>query len=297
MESNPIKIISYESQNFPLRLKKIKYPPKEIYYKGNPDILKNKYILAVVGTRNMTHYGKQVLKSLIPEIAKQGIVIVSGLARGVDIMAHKLTLESGGKAVAVLAGGIDKIYPSEHTLFSEEIIKTGGLLLSENCPGTSYLKQFFPARNRIISGLSDAVLLVEAKRKSGALITAKFAFSQNRKVLAVPGSILSGQSQGINDLFNKGALPVQTIEDIFKILYGWKRRRKIKTQNNTSNNLSNLSREEKQILEHIPFDKAILLNTIIRETMQPTAKVTAIMTQLEIIGIVESSDGGYIRLS
>ncbi|MBM3256652.1 MAG: DNA-protecting protein DprA [Candidatus Moranbacteria bacterium] len=298
MEENRIKKISLESPDFPKRLKKIKHSPKELYYRGKLEVLNSEHILAVVGSRKITNYGKQVLRSLISEIAKRNVTIVSGLAFGVDILAHKLTLENGGKAVAVLAGGLDSIYPSEHTLYAEKIIETGGLLISENCPGTKYLKQYFPARNRIISGLSDAVLLVEAKNKSGALITAKFAFSQNRKVLAVPGSIFSEQSQGINNLFNKGAIPVQIAEDVLSVVFGWKRRMKKKRQGNVNLKiLANLSAEEKIILESIPFDNPMTVNLIIRHTKLPPARVIAILTQLEINNLIESErSSGYIRI-
>jgi DNA processing protein len=160
------------------------------------------------------------------------------------------------------------------------------------------LKQYFPARNRIISGVSDAVLLIEAKRKSGALITAKFAFSQARKVIVVPGNIFSKQSQGINDLFNKGALPAQSPEEILKILFGWKRLRAIKrSQNKDANAPSNLSSEEKLILNNIPFDLPITASLIIRQTKMSSAKVIAILTQLEIDNLIESGhNSGYIRI-
>lgn len=298
MENNLIKKINFESLDFPKRLKKIKYCPKELYYRGNLEVLENKHILAVVGTRMMTSYGKRALRLLIPEIVKRNIAIVSGLARGVDVFAHKLTLENRGKAIGVLAGGLDQIYPSEHSDFADDIIRNGGLLISENCPGTKYLKQYFPARNRIISGVSDAVLLIEAKRKSGALITAKFAFSQARKVIVVPGNIFSKQSQGINDLFNKGALPAQSPEEILKILFGWKRLRAIKrSQNKDANAPSNLSSEEKLILNNIPFDLPITASLIIRQTKMSSAKVIAILTQLEIDNLIESGhNSGYIRI-
>jgi DNA processing protein len=296
MKNDLIKKILPESSSYPERLKKIKYPPKELYYRGNLELLKEKYILAVVGTRKITDYGKQALRLLIPEIAKRNIVIVSGLALGVDILAHKLTLENGGLAVAVLAGGLDEIYPPEHYNFSEEILKNKGLIISENCPGTQYLRQYFPARNRIVSGLSDAVLIIEAKRKSGALITAEFAFSQNKKVLVTPGSIFSEQSQGTNNLMGKGAIPVQNPEEILKLIYGWKRTRKNITKNN-QNLPSNLSREEKNILGIIPFDIPLEVNNIIRQTEMSPAQVIALLTQLEIKNLIESDRSStYIRI-
>jgi len=302
MKKNNIRKISSDSLNYPDRLKQIKYPPKELYYRGGLNLLKEKYVLAVVGTRKITGYGKQVLRFLIPEIARKNIVIVSGLALGVDGLAHKLTLENGGKAVAVLAGGLDEIYPPEHALFAEEIIKSGGLLVSENCPGTEYLRQYFPARNRIISGLADVTLIIEAKRKSGALITAKFAFSQGRKVLAVPGDIFSAQSQGVNNLFNERSIPVQNPEDILNVLFGrrpagnmGKGRRKASQNAASPQAMAGLTVEEKQILKQIPYDKPVVISQIIRNTKLPAARVVAIATQLEINSLIESADGGYLR--
>jgi len=296
MKREDIRVLKINYPKYPTRLEKIEHPPKKLYYLGNPDILKNKYMLAVVGTRMITGYGKQALRYLIPEVARMNIVIVSGLARGVDVYAQKLTVENGGKTIAVMAGGIDEIYPSEHSLFANQIIESGGLIISEHEPGTQYLRQYFPARNRIISGISDAALIVEAKQKSGALITANYALKQNKKLLAVPGDIFSAQSQGVNGLFEKGAVPVQSPEDILKVLFG--RKRKITSGHTMHANATgtNLTLGEKQILEQIPYDKSVPLNRIIRKTGLPTAKVVAIATQLEIKGLIENSGGGYVKL-
>jgi len=227
LEKFNINLVTLDSPEYPAKLKQIKNPPLVLYYKSKhvgagfkPAPTEN--MLAVVGTRRSTAYGKQALNSLLPAIVKRNIAIVSGLARGIDIQAHKITLEHNGKTIAVLAGGLDQIYPPEHKKFAEDIVEAGGAIISEHPPGTQYLRQYFPARNRVISGLSDAVLVVEAKEKSGALITADFAFSQEKKVLAVPGSIFSAQSRGVNGIFKKGALPVQKPEDILEALFGRK---------------------------------------------------------------------------
>lgn len=289
-----IKFIEIPSPKYPKKLKKIKYPPKKIYYLGNLKLFKEKYYLAIVGTRNCTVYGKQVTKILIPEIANGGIVIVSGLAKGIDVFAHRLTFENKGKIIAVLAGGLDNIYPPEHKKFAEEVVEAGGLLISEHPPGTEYLRQYFPARNRIISGLADVVLVVEAKDKSGALITANFAFSQGRKILAVPGSVLSPQSRGVNTLFKKGAIPVQGTEDIFAALFG-RKRKILKSVEADRCAKSNLNKEEKKIFEIIPIKSSISLNKIIRKSNLTTAKVVSIITQLELKGIVEQVNGEYTQ--
>lgn len=295
-----IKTISLNSTEYPARLKNIRYPPKVIYYLGDSQNLNNKYNLGVVGSRKFTPYGKQVLSSLIPDITRAGITVVSGLARGIDIIAHKKAIDSGGKATVVLAGGLDQIYPPEHRLLANIIMEKGGILLSEFAPGTPYLRQHFPARNRIISGLSDAVLVVEAKKKSGALITAEFAFSQKRTVFAVPGNIFSPQSQGVNSLFKKSALPVTKSEDILDFFFPRrnKYKRYVKTRHARSQkrNNVNLTKEEKEILDYISSTDPTPINSVIRRTKISSAKVISLITELELRGLLESEKGiGYVK--
>jgi DNA processing protein len=291
--------IVLESLEYPIRLKQIRHAPKKLYYIGNPDILKNKFLLAVVGTRLLTSYGKKVVKDLLPDVARNKIVIVSGLAKGIDVLAHQVALEYECPTVAVLAGGLDDIYPPEHKIIAHEIVNKGGLLISEHSAGTQYLRQHFPARNRIISGLSDAVLVVEAKQKSGALITANFAFAQKKTVFAVPGNIFSPQSQGTNKLFEKGAMPATKSEDIIKFFFPGQNRRKRSKMAAVSSPIKelNLSDDEQLILNHISNINPTPINIIIRKTKFPSAKVIAWVTQLEIRGLIESDNcKRYLRL-
>jgi len=298
MENIEIKKITLKSENYPSKLKEIRSAPKELFYLGNLEILKNKSALAIVGTRKATSYGKKVLRAIIPDICLRNIVIVSGLAYGIDVLAHELALENKGKAVVVLAGGLDQIYPPEHKLFAQKIIKSGGLLISEHAPGVEYLRQHFPARNRIISGLSDATLVVEAKKKSGALITANFAFSQKRQLFAAPGDVFSPQSQGVNGLFEKGALPVQDSGDIFKFFFPHsKNSRKTEVDKKTEPTELNLSEEEKVVFDIVSTGHSIPINTLIRKSKFPPSKAVAILTQIELKGLIEMVEGqGYIRL-
>jgi len=292
LEKFNIRLITLDSAEYPKKLRATKNPPLVLYYvcqSALREVLTDK-ILAVVGTRRATAYGKKALNHLLPEIVKRNIGIVSGLAFGIDIYAHKLTLEQGKKTVAVLAGGLDSVYPSEHKIFAKEIVAAGGALLSEFPPGTPYLRQYFPARNRIISGLADAVLVVEAKRKSGALITIDFAFSQGKKVLAVPGSIFSEQSRSVNGLFKKGASPIQNPENILEALYGDKKLAGTDFKSISAEKID-LAAEEKEILRYISFDFATSLNVVIRKTGFPAAKVVAVITRLELKGIVNSVNG------
>lgn len=213
-----IKVASVTSKEYPKRLKEIYDAPALLYVRG--DLKDDEWPLAVVGTRKITNYGRIVVPRIVGELAKQGIAIVSGLAFGVDALAHAVTLENKGRTVAVLGSGIDNksIYPSANLDLARRIVASGGAVISEFPPGTPPLKQNFPHRNRIISGLSLGVLVVEADLQSGSLITAKIALDQNRDVFAVPGSILSSSSAGPHNLIKMGAKLVVSSADILECL-------------------------------------------------------------------------------
>ncbi len=174
--------------------------------------------IAIVGSRKVTAYGRSVTNQLAGELAKAGVVVVSGLALGIDGIAHRAALDAGGLTIAVLAGGLDKIYPSNHEQLAKQIVGQGGALISEYPVGVPSLRYNFIERNRIVSGLSSAVLITEAAEKSGTLHTATFALEQGREVLAVPGNITSPQSAGTNRLIKSGATPVTCVEDVFRAL-------------------------------------------------------------------------------
>ncbi|MBU0648344.1 DNA-processing protein DprA [Patescibacteria group bacterium] len=212
-----IDICSVWDDKYPEMLKEIYSPPTVLYGVGDMSIL-DKMTVAVVGTRIISLYGERVLYELVGKIVDSGIVIVSGLAMGVDAMSHQLCVENGGLTVGVLAGGLDMIQPTINQRLGEKIIAEGGLLVSEYAVGIRPMKFNFPARNRIVSGLSRGVLVVEAPEKSGALITANFALEQNRSVMAIPGNINQDNSVGCNDLIKKGARMVTSIDDIVEEL-------------------------------------------------------------------------------
>ncbi len=211
-----IQTISKPSKQYPANLKEIASPPKRLYTCG--ELSQNLPLVAVVGSRKVTAYGREMTNRIVSELASAGVGIVSGLALGVDGYAHRAALKAGGFTIAVMACGLDNIYPSRHRDLAKDILKHGGGLVSEYEAGTPPLKQHFPARNRIISGLSQATLVIEAAEKSGALITASFALDQNRDVLAVPGNITNPQSQGTNNLIKAGAALVTNAEDILEEL-------------------------------------------------------------------------------
>lgn len=192
-------------------------PPTHIYFTG---ALPSERLttVAIIGTRKPTSYGKEVGYNLAFELAKKGIIIVSGLALGIDAIAHRGALEAGGTTLAVLANSVDKIYPSSHQALAEEIITSGGAILSEYEPPTPPLKFRFLARNRIISGLSDAIVIVEAAARSGTLSTAIRALEQGREVFVVPGNITSPLSNGCNALIKQGAHPITSVDDILEVV-------------------------------------------------------------------------------
>lgn len=199
---------------FPATLRNIPDPPKQLYVLGDVSLLSTPKALAVVGSRALTPYGKQVTDKLSRAAAQQGIVIISGLALGVDGIAHKATLEVGGKTIAVLANGLDRIHPTTHRDLAKQLLEHGGAIVSEYPEGTSPHRAFFVARNRLVSGLAQAVLITEAAAKSGTLHTAQFALEQGKEVMAVPGNITSAMSAGTNRLIRTGATPITDSQDL-----------------------------------------------------------------------------------
>lgn len=207
-----IKVLISDEENYPRYLKEIDQPPPILYIKGDIT-LEDEWSVAIVGTRKVTHYGKQVAQEFSRVLADHKITIVSGLARGIDGIAHRTALESGGRTIAVLGSGVDQIYPSEHKNLADEIMNSGAII-SDYPPGTKPEATNFPPRNRIISGLSRSTIVIEAGQTSGALITAEFAVNQGRNVYAVPGSIYNVQSKGTNKLIQQGAKPLLDIREV-----------------------------------------------------------------------------------
>jgi DNA processing protein len=211
-----IKVLICLDEGYPRSLLSIENPPPVLYIKGcfNDS---DEYSVAVVGTRRKTSYGKQISNELAKFLASNGITVVSGLARGIDTIAHQSSLDAGGRTIAVFGSGLDVIYPPENRTLSQKIIENG-VLVSEFYPGTQPEAINFPPRNRIISGLSKAVVIVEAGEKSGALITARFAVEQSRDVFSVPGSIYAPRSKGANRLIRDGAIPLLDFNELLLAL-------------------------------------------------------------------------------
>jgi DNA processing protein len=215
--SDGIEVITYFDECYPAMLKEIFQPPWCLFLKGKLPLLNKARKLAIVGARQATSYGKNVIDYILPPLLANDILIVSGLAKGIDTLAHESTIKNGGDTIAVIAGGFNHIYPQENEILAKKMAKEH-LIISEYPPDTRPTKWQFPARNRIISGLSEGTIIVEAKRKSGSLITANYALQEGREVFAIPGSIFGPFSEGTNDLIQQGAKLVMTGEDILSEL-------------------------------------------------------------------------------
>jgi DNA processing protein len=216
LQSLDVQVLTWEDEGFPCHLKEIDQPPPVLYIRGTltPE---DEWAVAIVGTRRVTAYGRQVAEDVATALARNGVTIVSGLARGVDSIAHQAALNAGGRTLAVLGNGIDLVYPPENRRLAAQITEHGALV-SDYALGTPPDGVNFPPRNRIISGLAMAVIVVEAGQTSGALITASFAAEQGRDVFAVPGNINAPQSQGTNRLIRDGAQPLLNPQDVLEAL-------------------------------------------------------------------------------
>jgi len=281
-----IRIVHFRHSLYPASLGMIFDPPFLLYLKGDLEE-EDADALAIVGTRRATTYGKLIARRLARELAQRGITIVSGLARGIDSAAHQGALEGGGRTIAVLGSGIDVIYPGENRKMVEEIARRGAVL-SEYPLGTQPYAPHFPQRNRIISGLSKGVLVVEAPPRSGALITADFALEQGREVFAVPGNVTSPNSQGTNRLIKEGAKLVESVDDILEELdfsYLKKENKQI-----LDREIPSLFSQERKILELLG-EEPVHIDLLIHKSNLPPSKVGELLMKLQIKGLARELPG------
>lgn len=281
LEKLGIAFITVFDENYPKHLKEIFSPPVILYYKGNINIL-NEHVLAVVGSRKFTTYGKNATEKVVSGLAEAGYVIVSGMALGIDAFAHDATLNAGGKTAAILGCGLDIPYPATNTNLFKKIIASGGVVVSEYMPGKPPLRQHFPARNRIVSGLSTGILIVEAGIKSGALITARDGLEQNKDIFAIPGPIFGESSSGTNKLLKMGANIVTEAEDILEY-YGMEAKSK-KTKLRPSN------KTEEAIFKVLEEGQSHVDN-IIKESTLESQTIISTLTLMEIKGKVKNLGG------
>ena len=277
-----IRCIRRRDAEFPRLLAAIHDPPPQLYARGATDVaLLAEPAVAIVGARACSAYGRSVTRSLARELAAAGLVVVSGMARGIDGEAHRGALEGGGRTVAVLGCGIDRDYPAAHAELARRIGEDG-LVLSEYEPGVEPAPWRFPARNRIIAGLCSAAVVVEARERSGALITADFALEEGRDVLAVPGEITSALSAGTNALLKLGATPVTSATDVLE-LYG------IEPQAARRGSLDPIAAA---LMAHLR-DAALTADELVRASGLDPGEAAAALMELELAGEVMLEDGVY----
>ena len=276
--------ITINDDVYPECLKEISNPPLKLYYKGNLDLLKEERLIAVVGTRNPSSYGKLCCEYMVKKMSRANITIVSGFAKGIDSIAHKTSLLTDGKTIAVIASGLDIVYPASNLSLYREI-EEKGLILSEYEAGVKPFKSNFPQRNRIIAGLSRGTIVVESKDRGGSLITADLALEFNRDVYAVPGDVFSEYSKGCNNLIRDSrAKSLSNINELLKD-YSWEIEEKNDNNKYTQNQIL--------ILNSLSSEKN--LDNILIETKIEQTEILAELMTLEIMGAIKSIAGGRYK--
>ncbi len=280
-------LLTLHDSAYPEALRNIYDPPPILYVKGKL-IEEDAEAIAVVGTRHPSRYGRLATEQLTRELVNAGFTIVSGLARGVDGIAHRTALESGGRTIAVLGNGLSRIYPEEHTELAEQIASQGALL-SEFAMQAPPLATHFPQRNRVLSGLSLGVLITEAAERSGSLITARLALEQGREVFAIPGEIQARGSRGPHQLIQQGAALVTSAEDIMHALPAYTVPANV-AFHDTPRQLPELNPEESDIWNALGTT-SMHIDTIIQEVAMPPARVASILVMMELKGMVQQLPG------
>lgn len=283
--------IKFGEENYPKLLAQIADPPKQLYCRGNLELLNNECI-AVVGTRKLTSYGREAAHKITTGLVQTGFTIVSGLAMGIDAVAHQATLDAGGKTIAVLGGGVSdqKIGPKVNLSLAQKILKNNGLLVSEYSDEEEIFAPNFAVRDRIISGLSRGVLVIEAAEGSGALITASCALDQNRDVFAIPGSIFSSKSFGPNTLIKNGAKLVSTVQDITDE-YGYN----LNIFAKNGNTAPAKNPIEQSIIAILEERGEATADEIINESGIGISQVLSSLSLLEVRGILKNVGSGKYR--
>lgn len=294
IQREDIKAITVKDEQYPKLLREIFNPPALLYIKGDINNLNASFNLAVVGTRKISNYGKQITPELVKPLAQNGFTITSGLALGVDALAHQTAVEAQGKTIAVLGSGLDNqsIYPSSNRYLAKSIIDNGGTIISEFPVGMMPLKHNFPTRNRIIAGLSLGTLVIEAAETSGALITAFLALEYNREVFAVPGSLFNRNSIGTHKLIQKGAKLITCYQDILDEL----NLKDVKSYVANQQVLPTTD-EEKLIMENLSHDPTHV-DQLIKKTQLPASLISGCLSLMEMKGMIKNLGGqNYILLS
>ena len=283
LERYKVKVITRNDPAYPPRLKETYEPPPLLYVRGSL-IPEDEWAIAVVGTRRASVYGRQVTEEIAADLARNKITVISGLAKGVDSAAHRAALEAGGRTLAIAGCGLDMVYPSDHVTLARQIMEHGALI-SEFPLGTRPKPEHFPQRNRIMSGMSLGVLVVEAGETSGALITARWALEQDREVFAVPGSIFSPHSRGANRLIQEGAKLVRNCADILEEL-----NLTMAVQQLEMKEIVPTTDTEAQVLRYLSKE-ATHIDDLCRHSGLPIAAVSSTLTMLELKGLAKQAEG------
>tara|TARA_B100000315_G_scaffold156954_1_gene145496 strand:+ start:5580 stop:6683 length:1104 start_codon:yes stop_codon:yes gene_type:complete len=289
VELNRASILTFQDNIYPENLKKIYDPPPVLYMKGSIAKMDN-VAVAIVGTRIPSRYGKLVTEKISAELAKRGVTIISGMASGIDSIAHRSAIAARGRTLAVFGCGVNMTYPTENINLKEMIIENGAVL-SEFPMNTRPERTNFPMRNRIISGLSLGTIVIEAAEKSGALITSDFALEQGKDVFAVPGNINSPKSKGTNRLIKMGAKLVESADDIIEEFpYEVKMLLQTVSKQKEKTDLPELSVDEKKIYSLLSEEETHI-DTLIQESNMPSQKVSALLIQMELKDVIKQQSG------
>jgi DNA processing protein len=287
-----IEVLDEKDPQYPPLLRQIYDPPMILFVRGNVSALSGKN-LAFVGTRRISDYGRKVTHHLVKDLAHSGVCVVSGLAQGVDGVAHQAAIQQGLQTVAVFGCGIDVIYPKTHQALAQQILAHGGALVSEYPLGTQPTTYTFPQRNRIVAGLSYGVVVVEGNLKSGSLITARLALEENRQVYAVPGNMFSPGSEGPHHLIKSGAVPITTGQEILSDLHWVSGPPLASEPANPAESAGNLGALEREILTHIGYDPTPL-DRVQQRSGVAASKLLEVLTLLELEGRVSMLAGAQV---
>ncbi len=290
LKEKGIRYYSREHRQFPKRLQQIPMAPHSIYVKGSLP-LEDKKTIAIIGSRNSTVYGQEMACYFAKEMAKQGIAVISGMARGIDSIAQKNALSVGGKSYAVLGCGVDICYPIENFTLYEQLEKQGGIL-SEYPPNTPPRAGLFPRRNRLISGLSDGVFVIEAKKKSGTLITVDWALDQGKEIYALPGRAFDSFSEGCNQLIQMGAKLVCNIDDFMED-FGLKN---MDLSKNYENNQKTLAKNQRVVYSCLGLEPKYI-DSIVKETKLSVQEVLSALFELEMMDLIKQIVSNYYIIS
>jgi len=294
LEQLNIDLLFFTDRNYPTRLKEIPDAPPLLFFKGNCDLNALKTI-AIVGTRRATHYGKDVVQNIINQLRKHQVLIISGLAYGIDICAHRAAVEVNLPTLGVLGSGIDVVYPAVHKKTALEMLDKGGLI-TEQPSGAQPDAHNFPARNRIIAGLADAIIIVEAAARGGALITAEIANSYNKDVFAIPGSIFSEYSRGCNHLIRNHKANILTAVEDLEYLMNWNP----DTQNiiKPDDEFVNLNEREKSVVKILRLnEREMLIDDLSWKSQIPINQLASVLLNLEFQGLIKALPGRKFRLA